>query len=78
VDPRPGNDAGSLLCDLVVHGASPGMLGCSDLGNANPSLGSSGIGGPGITGLLLSGPHGSSSPSIIWSQVEDNAEYACS
>jgi hypothetical protein len=63
-DPWPGDDAGSLLHDLVVHGADLGTPGLTNLGDAIPALGSSGIRASGITRLLLSGPPDSSSPLI--------------
>jgi hypothetical protein len=65
-DPRPGNDAGSLLRHLAVCNANLGTLGRTDPGDAIPAPRSSGALGPKITGLLLSGPPGSSSPSIDW------------
>jgi hypothetical protein len=45
VDPRPGNDVRSPLCDLVMRGASLGMPGRTDPGNGIPTHGSSGAGG---------------------------------
>jgi hypothetical protein len=56
VDPRPCEDVGSLLRDFVVHGVDLGTVGRATLGDAIPTHDSSGAVGPGITGLLLSGP----------------------
>jgi hypothetical protein len=35
-DPQPGDDVKSLKCDLVVHGAGPGMLRHIVLGSQVP------------------------------------------
>jgi hypothetical protein len=77
-DSRLGDDVVSLLRDLVVRGTGLGTPRRIDPSDAIPALGSSGIGGLGITRLLLLGTPDSSSPSIEWRQVEDNVEYACS
>jgi hypothetical protein len=56
VDPRPGDDAGSPLRDLVVHGAGLGTPGRTTPGDVIPTPGSSGAVGPGITTLPLPSP----------------------
>jgi hypothetical protein len=66
VDPRPGDNVRSPLCDLVVCGASLVTPEHTNPGNAIPAPRSSGTGDLGITKLLLPGPPGSSSPSIDW------------
>jgi hypothetical protein len=53
IDPRPDDDARGLHHDLVVRGASPGTPRCVSLGDMALALRSSGIVGPGVTGLLL-------------------------
>jgi hypothetical protein len=53
-DPQPCEDVRSPLCDLLVCGVGLGTPGCTALGDAIPTLGSSGVMGLGITGLLLS------------------------
>jgi hypothetical protein len=63
-DPWLGDGAGSPLHDLVVCGCGLGMPGRTKSDDAVPAPGSLGTVHPGITGLLLPGPPGSSSPSI--------------
>jgi hypothetical protein len=55
VDPRSGDDAGTLHRDLVVWGTDSCTPGHTTLGNTVPTLESSGAVGPGVVGLLLSG-----------------------
>jgi hypothetical protein len=72
VDPRLGDDDGSLCCDLVVCGAGPGAPWCTTLGNTVPAPGSSIAMAPGVAILLLPGSPGLSPPPIKWGQVEDS------
>jgi hypothetical protein len=53
VDPRSGDDAGSLHRDLVAWGTDSCTPGHTTLGNTVPILESSGAMGLGVVGLLL-------------------------
>jgi hypothetical protein len=44
--PRPGDDAGGLLWDWVMHDAGIGAPGGAVSGDATPAPGSSGVAGP--------------------------------
>jgi hypothetical protein len=48
------------------------------LGVMTPAPGSSGIVGPGVSRLVLSGSPGFAPPPNNWRRVEDNMEFACS
>jgi hypothetical protein len=76
--PRLGDDAGSLLRDLVVHDAGAGVFRSATLGDVAPALWSSRTGGPGMSGLCLSDPPGFSPLPINRRRVGDDAESACS
>jgi hypothetical protein len=53
--PQLGNDAGSLIRDLMMHSVITGVPGSAVLGDVAPAPGSSGVVGPGVSGLYLSG-----------------------
>jgi hypothetical protein len=69
VGPRPGDDAGGPLCDLVVCGAGLGTPESTAPGNAILAPESSGAAYPGAPRLLLPRSPGSRSPPIDWRQV---------
>jgi hypothetical protein len=77
-DPQPGDDAGCLCCDLMVHGASPDLPGHTSPGNAVPAPRLPGAAGPAVAGLLLPGSPGLPSPHVKWGKVEDRVKQACS
>jgi hypothetical protein len=73
-DPWPGDDAGSLHCDLVVHGALPGTFEHTAPGDTVLTPGFPDAVGPGVARLLLLGSTGLPSLPVNWGQVEDSAE----
>jgi hypothetical protein len=62
-DPWPGDDARSLRCDLVLHGASPSTPRHTVLSDVVPAPGFLGATSPGVARLLLSSSL--SSPSVM-------------
>jgi hypothetical protein len=77
-NPQLGNDAGSLLWDLVMRDTDAGVPGSAATGDAALTLGSSSVMGPGVSGLYLSGSLGFPPPPINWRWVRDEVESTCS
>jgi hypothetical protein len=75
--PRLGNDAGSLLRDLVVRGVSAGISRSAAPSGAAPAPGSSSAGGSRMSGPCLSGSPGFPPSSINWRRVRDEAAFTC-
>jgi hypothetical protein len=76
--PRLGDSLRSLLQDLVVGGASAGVLGGAAPGDAAPAPGSSSTVSLRVSRLYLSGSPGALPPPINWRWVENEVESTCS
>jgi hypothetical protein len=76
--PQLGDDVGSVLWDLVMHGTDVGVPERAAPGDAAPAPRSSGAAGLGISGLYLLGSPSFLPPPINWRQVGDEAESTCS
>jgi hypothetical protein len=75
--PRPSDDTGGSLYDLVMCGAGLGMLGRAIPGDVILSPGLSSTVGLGVAGPALSGSLGFLLRSINWRWVECDAEFMC-
>jgi hypothetical protein len=62
--PQLGDDARGTHQGLVMHGSRMDVLGSATLGDASPTLGSSGAMGLGLSDLLLLGSPGLLPPPI--------------
>jgi hypothetical protein len=74
--PLLGNDAGGLICGLVLHHTSLGMPGRTTPARCTPSPRVLRCHGPGVSRTTLAGFPWLSIPTYRLGQVEDNTEFA--